>query len=293
GNFRWHGKDCENSPCTDDDFDEYLDRLEGIRSFGHGNHNGWAFGRHFGSRLTPYLYTGRRYSEITNQTWHRNRYYSPALGRFSSKDPIGFNGGNNLYRYADNNPMRYVDPLGLTVVTDVIKNYFLNETSGLWLMDSDDEYTKRVIRWDPVINLVNRAKYALETNCKAWEATHMTDPNWLPGKTDNPTIFDPNTFLQHTTKTSDPLKTVQQYVNFLVYGTIEESLWTNAIGRFQLSATVDEIDCSCNKAKIRFWMFNGMDKDSLGKKNSSLVDLLGPYQSEQFMWWFWTVDHNW
>ncbi|MEW6712075.1 MAG: RHS repeat-associated core domain-containing protein, partial [Candidatus Riflebacteria bacterium] len=112
GNFRWHGKDCKNSPCTDDDFDDYLDRLEGIRSFGHGNHNGWAFGRHFGSRLTPYLYTGRRYSEITNQTWHRNRYYSPALGRFVSKDPIGFAADVNLYRYADGNPILKTDPSG-------------------------------------------------------------------------------------------------------------------------------------------------------------------------------------
>jgi RHS repeat-associated protein len=44
--------------------------------------------------------------------FNRNRYYSPALGRFTSKDPIGFNGGNNLYRYANNNPLIYVDPYG-------------------------------------------------------------------------------------------------------------------------------------------------------------------------------------
>ncbi|PKK88231.1 MAG: hypothetical protein CVV64_19735 [Candidatus Wallbacteria bacterium HGW-Wallbacteria-1] len=92
GNFRYSGK-FDKAPCKEDDFDDYLDRLEGIRSFGHGNHNGWAFGRHFGSKLTPYLYTGRRHSALTNQYFNRNRYYSPALGRFTSKDPIGFNGG--------------------------------------------------------------------------------------------------------------------------------------------------------------------------------------------------------
>jgi RHS repeat-associated protein len=45
--------------------------------------------------------------------FNRNRYYSPALGRFTSKDPIGFNGGMNLYRYADNNPLLFTDPFGL------------------------------------------------------------------------------------------------------------------------------------------------------------------------------------
>ena len=111
GNFRWSDND-KHSSCKDDECDSYLNRLENTRGFGNGNHNGWAFGKQFASKLTPYLYTGRRYSEITNQYFNRNRYYSPALGRFVSKDPIGFNGGMNLYRYADNNPVLFTDPTG-------------------------------------------------------------------------------------------------------------------------------------------------------------------------------------
>ena len=111
GNFRYSDK-FDKAPCKEDDFDNYLDRLEGTRGFGQAAHNSHAFAQHFATRLTPYLYTGRRYSELTSQYLNRNRYYSPALGRFVSKDPIGFAGGGNLWRYADNNPVRWLDPYG-------------------------------------------------------------------------------------------------------------------------------------------------------------------------------------
>jgi RHS repeat-associated protein len=120
GEFRWNDKDCKKSPCKENEFESYLNRFGTTWGFGHANHNGWAFGKSFAKKLTPYLYTGRRYSEITNQYFNRNRYYSPALGRFISKDPIGFNGGMNLYRYADNNPVLFTDPTGqfpITIIT--------------------------------------------------------------------------------------------------------------------------------------------------------------------------------
>jgi RHS repeat-associated protein len=41
------------------------------------------------------------------------RYYDAALGRFLTRDPIGFEGGVNLYGYVNNNPLNNVDPLGL------------------------------------------------------------------------------------------------------------------------------------------------------------------------------------
>lgn len=41
-------------------------------------------------------------------------YYDPMEGRFISKDPIGFAGGDvNLYGYVQNNPVSRIDPLGL------------------------------------------------------------------------------------------------------------------------------------------------------------------------------------
>lgn len=37
---------------------------------------------------------------------------NPKYGRFTSRDPIGFAGDRNLYRYAKTNPTRFTDPLG-------------------------------------------------------------------------------------------------------------------------------------------------------------------------------------
>jgi RHS repeat-associated protein len=40
------------------------------------------------------------------------RYYDAASGRFVSPDPLGYRAGVNLYRYCNNSPIRYIDPLG-------------------------------------------------------------------------------------------------------------------------------------------------------------------------------------
>ena len=63
--------------------------------------------------MNPLLYTGREFDAESGLYYYRARYYDPAIGRFLSEDPIGFDeGGVNLYLYASNNPVRYVDYFG-------------------------------------------------------------------------------------------------------------------------------------------------------------------------------------
>ena len=44
-----------------------------------------------------YMYTGRRWDADTGMYNFRNRYYHPEMGRFVSRDPIGYEDGYNLY----------------------------------------------------------------------------------------------------------------------------------------------------------------------------------------------------
>ena len=58
-------------------------------------------------------YTGQVWLPETGLYHYKNRAYHPELGRFMQTDPIGVNGGMNLYAYVGGDPVNYTDPLGL------------------------------------------------------------------------------------------------------------------------------------------------------------------------------------
>ncbi|HOI72876.1 MAG TPA: RHS repeat-associated core domain-containing protein [Syntrophales bacterium] len=64
--------------------------------------------------VQPYAFTGREYDPETGLYYYRARYYDPKAGRFITRDPIGFAGGDvNLFSYVWNGPATHVDPFGL------------------------------------------------------------------------------------------------------------------------------------------------------------------------------------
>jgi RHS repeat-associated protein len=64
--------------------------------------------------IQPYTYAGREYEPETGLYYYRARYYDSRIGRFISEDTIRLLSGDiNYFSYVGNNPVNFVDPLGL------------------------------------------------------------------------------------------------------------------------------------------------------------------------------------
>ena len=62
----------------------------------------------------PFGYVGGVYDIKTGLTRFGVRDYDPVTGRWTSKDPIGFNAGDtNIYRYVTSDPINFTDTSGL------------------------------------------------------------------------------------------------------------------------------------------------------------------------------------
>jgi RHS repeat-associated protein len=84
----------------------------------------------FGDTITQeeerFLYTGKE-RDATGLYYYGARYYDPAIGRFLTKDPAAGKTYNpqslNQYIYCVNNPLKYIDPAGLSEEEVIIEFY--------------------------------------------------------------------------------------------------------------------------------------------------------------------------
>ncbi|MCB1106853.1 MAG: hypothetical protein KDK76_02010 [Chlamydiia bacterium] len=62
--------------------------------------------------ISPWRYFSKRADPKTGLIYFGKREYDPELFRWLTTDPAGFNDSINLYQYAFNNPLKYFDPHG-------------------------------------------------------------------------------------------------------------------------------------------------------------------------------------
>jgi RHS repeat-associated protein len=83
----------------------------------------------FGSTAVPAVtfnlrYPGQYFDQESGLHYNYHRSYSATMGRYTQSDPIGLDGGWNRFGYAEQNPMRYSDPLGLDTCRTVANLIF-------------------------------------------------------------------------------------------------------------------------------------------------------------------------
>lgn len=57
-------------------------------------------------------FAGQYFDAETGLHYNTRRYYDPNIGRYITQDPIGYDGGINLYNYVDSDPINAIDPTG-------------------------------------------------------------------------------------------------------------------------------------------------------------------------------------
>lgn len=61
-------------------------------------------------------FAGQYFDEETGTHYNYQRDYSPGVGRYLQTDPIGIDGGVNVFVYAEENPVKLNDPTGQQAV---------------------------------------------------------------------------------------------------------------------------------------------------------------------------------
>jgi hypothetical protein len=194
----------------------------------------------------------------------------------------------------------------MTTVGDILDEFFSPLSSEtLWVMAEDDNYTKIVRKWDPVIQSVNRTKFNLSTSCSVWQSLYVSRPSWKPTMTDSPKPGAYRDFVPSPPGT-DPETCKSAFIVYVTSGVAKsvipglsplpavqtDNLYTCSVGSFNIYTTVDTLDCAAKTATMNFWMYNSMSRRSFGRFASHPAFALSRLKT-QYMWWNWVETVDW
>ena len=104
--------------------------------------------------LQPIRFQGQYFDEETGLHYNRFRYYDPDVGMFTSRDPIGLMGGDNVFAYAPN-PTGWIDPLGLATDNEPLTKD--NCRALMRIIEHEEAYGKFSVVANYTLNFKNHA----------------------------------------------------------------------------------------------------------------------------------------
>ncbi len=134
----------------------------------------------------PFGFAGGLYDLQTGLVRFGARDYDPETGRWTSKDPLGFDGGDtNLYGYAVNDPVNHFDPNGLYDWEDLLQD--AGNVSAGFADKITFGLTKKIRHWeglDYTINECSTGYTAGQVGGAIWQTAALgAAADWAAGET--------------------------------------------------------------------------------------------------------------
>ena len=120
----------------------------------------------------PIRFSSEQFDADLGLVYYNYRYYSPELGRWLSKDPIGEKGGLNLYLMCGNDIVSSRDVLGLNTT-----DYNQNKTKKIDYIRQLKYYAKKAIKESPSQDVVSCEKIVQYADCSL-DLIRKTDKKW-------------------------------------------------------------------------------------------------------------------